>query len=86
MDPNKHVDQGVHLLNRVLDYAPMVREDGEALVGLTEQDFQVVSDLLFRMRPDEDILPDRILDYSIGDDRDSIELSTEEGPVVIERT
>ena len=36
MDPNKHVDQGVHLLNRVLDYAPMVREDGEALVGLTD--------------------------------------------------
>lgn len=85
MDPSKHVDQAVRLLNRVLEYAPMVREDGEALVGLTEQDWQVVADMLFRMDPDEEDLPDRIESYRLGDDRRTIELETPEGPVTIEQ-
>lgn len=85
MDPGKHVDQGVRLLNRVLKYAPMVREDGEALVGLTDQDFQVVADLLFRMDPDEEVLPDEIEEYRVGEDRKTIELSTPDGPVIVER-
>ena len=86
MDPSKHVKQGVNLLNRVLQYASMVREDGEALVGLTEQDWYVVSDLLFRMDVPEGTLPDEIDDYALGDDQRTIELSTREGPVRVERT
>ncbi len=86
MDPSKHVKQAVNLLNRVLQYAPMVREDGEALVGLTEQDWYVVSDLLFRMDVPEGTLPDEIDDYTLSDDQRIIELSTSEGPVRVERT
>lgn len=85
MDPSKHLDQAVRLLKRVLDYAPMVREDGEALVGLTEQDWQVVADMLFRMDPDEEDLPDRIESYRLGEDRRTIELETPDGPVTIEQ-
>lgn len=86
MDPSKHVKQGVNLLNRVLQYASMVRDDGEALVGLTEQDWYVVSDLLFRMDVPEGTLPDEIEDYTLSDDQRIIELSTPEGPVRVERT
>lgn len=87
MDPSKHVTQGVNLLNRVLSYAPMVREgEEEALVGLTEQDWYVVADLLFRMSVDDDTLPEAIEDYTLGEDQKSINLQTPEGPIRIERT
>jgi hypothetical protein len=86
MDPSKHVQQGVSLLNRVLQYASMVREDGEALVGLTEQDWYVVSDLLFRMDVPDETLPEEIEAYTLSDDQKIITLSTPDGPVRVERT
>lgn len=86
MDPSKHVKQGVNLLDRVLQYASMVREDGDALVGLTEQDWYVVSDLLFRMDVPEGTLPEEIEEYTLSDDQKIIELQTSDGSVHVERT
>lgn len=86
MDPSKHVQQAVNLLERVLQYAPMVRDDDEALVGLTEQDWYVVADLLFRMEVSEDTLPDAIEEYELSEDQRTITLSTDDGPIRVERT
>lgn len=86
MDPSKHVQQAVNLLERVLQYAPMVRDDDEALVGLTEQDWYVVADLLFRMEVSEDTLPDPIEEYELSEDQRTITLSTDDGPIRVERT
>ena len=78
MDPNLHVKQAVNHLERVLDYAPMVAEDGEANVHLTTEDWHVVSDALFKMDTPEEALPDAIQGYEMVDGHDTIRLITEE--------
>lgn len=85
MDPNLHQKQAVNHLNRVLDYAPMVAEEGEAEVHLTEEDWQVVADCLFRMHTPKEMIPDAIEEYRLSDDQRHILLETDELTITVDR-
>ncbi len=76
MDPTLHQKQGINHLNRVLQYAPMVAEGGEAVVHLTTEDWYVVADTLFQMNTPKEMLPDAIREYRLADDKRTIELVT----------
>jgi hypothetical protein len=78
MDPNLHVKQAVNHLERVLDYAPMVAEDGQADVHLTTEDWHVVNDALFKMDTPDEALPDAIRGYEQVDGSNTIRLTTED--------
>ena len=84
MDPNLHQKQAVNHLNRVLDYAPMVADDGEATVHLTREDWQVVADCLFKMNTPDEMLPDAIQDYRLVNNHSAIELSTKDYIISVE--
>ncbi len=76
MDPTLHQKQGLNHLNRVLDYAPFVAEDGKATVHLTAEDWHVVSDTLFRMETPREFLPEAIEAYRLTNQNRTIELKT----------
>ena len=76
MDPNLHQKQGINHLSKVLMYAPMVAEDGQATVHLTVEDWHVVADTLFRMNTPREMLPGEIRDFRLGTNQRSIELDT----------
>ena len=76
MDPNLHQEQAINHLNRVLEYAPMVAEDGEAEVHLTHEDWQVVADALFKMDTPREMLPAAIQEYDLTNQNRTIHLKT----------
>ena len=76
MDPNLHVKQAINHLNRVLDYAPIVAEDGRAAVHLTPEDWHVVADALFKMNTPREVLPDAIESYELTGQNRTIHLQT----------
>lgn len=84
MDPGLHVKQAINHLNKVLAYAPYVREGGRAVVALTPEDWQVVADALFRMNTPKSVFPDAILEYRLIEGGRAIELDTAEGPIEVE--
>jgi len=78
MDPNLHQKQAMNHLNRVLGYAPMVAEDGHAQVHLTNEDWWVVADALFKMDTPEEMIPDAIESYNLKNENRTILLKTAE--------
>lgn len=84
MDPNLHQKMGIHHLNRVLDYAPMVESDGKAEVHLTTEDWWVVADVLFKMDTPKEMLPEVINNYSLVNENKAIQLTTENCVITIE--
>ena len=74
--PDLHRNQGVNHLNKVLDYAPFVEEEGNATVHLTAEDWHVVADTLFHMETPKEFLPDAIISYSLKNANRTIELKT----------
>lgn len=84
MDPNLHQKQAVNHLNKVLTYAPMVAEDGQATVHLTPEDWHVVADALFRMDTPREMLPDAIEDFRLTRENSTIELTTDEYVIEVE--
>ncbi|PIQ63494.1 MAG: hypothetical protein COV99_02420 [Bacteroidetes bacterium CG12_big_fil_rev_8_21_14_0_65_60_17] len=78
MDPNLHQKQGINHLVKVLNYAPLVEEDGKATVHLTAEDWGVVADTLFKMDTPREMLPDAIESYGLANEHRSIELKTAE--------
>jgi hypothetical protein len=80
---NKHVKMAVKHLERVLNYAPMVAEGREATVHLTQQDWQVVADMLFKMDAD-DAIPDEIDDYGLSNENRTITLTTADHDIDLE--
>lgn len=76
MDANLHQQMGVHHLNRVLSYSEFVAEEGRATVHLTQEDWQVVADVLFHMETPREILPPEIVDYRLADNGRIIQLDT----------
>ncbi|MEM1128739.1 MAG: hypothetical protein AAGI71_19000 [Bacteroidota bacterium] len=76
MDPNLHQKQGINHLNKVLNYAPFVAEDGTAQVHLTQEDWYVVADTLFKMRTPAEMLPDAIQSYELTNANRTIQLTT----------
>ena len=77
MDPNLHQKMGIHHLNKVLDYSRFVAEDGRATVHLTQEDWHVVADTLFRMGTPKEMLPDAIRNYRLAEGNQVIELTTD---------
>ena len=84
MDPNLHQKQGINHLNRVLGYAPMVEEDGEATVHLTPEDWHVVADTLFHMETPMAMLPESIEGYDLTNENRTISLKTGDLTIHIE--
>lgn len=76
MDPGLHVKQGLNHLNRVLEYAPFVEENGEATVHLTPEDWHVLADMLFHMETPATLLPEAIGDYVLSAEGEAIEIKT----------
>ena len=76
MDPGLHQKMAIHHLERVLSYSPFVAEEGRATVHLTQEDWQVVADVLFRMSTPREMLPASILDYRLADNGRIIQLDT----------
>lgn len=81
---NKHLNQAVNHLNRVLDYAPMVADGREATVHLTPEDWHVVADALFKMNAPDDMLPDAIEEYGLTNENNTITLTTDNFDIEIE--
>ena len=84
MDANLHQKQGINHLNKVLNYAPFVAEDGKATVHLTVEDWHVVADTLFQMNTPKDVLPDAINAYRLTDGNRAIELDTDAYLITVE--
>lgn len=84
MDPNLHQKQAINHLNRVLDYAPMVAEDGKAEVHLTHEDWQVVADALFKMDTPREMIPEDIKEYDLTNQNRTISLTTDEYEIEVE--
>jgi len=76
MDPNLHQKMGITHMNRVLQYAEMVEEDGEAQVHLTREDWQVVADTLFAMQTPQEMLPEEIQRYELANEHRTIRFHT----------
>ncbi len=75
---------GIHHLNRVLDYAPMVTQDGKAEVHLTTEDWWVVADTLFKMQTPKEMLPEVIENYALTNENKAIELTTKDCVITVE--
>lgn len=84
MDPTLHQKQAVNHLNKVLNYAPMVAEDGRATVHLTPEDWHVVADALFRMDTPREMLPDALQEFRLKRENSTIELTTDEYVIDVE--
>jgi hypothetical protein len=85
MDPNLHQKQGINHLNKVLEYAPMVEEDGRATVHLTTEDWHVVADTLFNMNTPKEMLPKQIDEYRLTNNDATIELQTDGLVIEVDR-
>lgn len=77
MDANLHQKQGINHLNKVLNYAPFVAEDGKATVHLTVEDWHVVADTLYSMDTPKELLPEAILSHRLINENRAIELTTD---------
>ena len=84
MDPNLHQKQGINHLNKVLNYAPFVAEDGRATVHLTVEDWHVVADTLFKMNTPKEMLPDAIHEYTLANQNRTIQLTTDDYVIDVE--
>ncbi|MEM1096331.1 MAG: hypothetical protein AAGJ10_17165 [Bacteroidota bacterium] len=76
MDPNLHQKMGITHMNRAIQYADMVEEDGQAQVHLTREDWQVVADTLFAMHTPPEMLPDEVERYELVNEHRTIRLHT----------
>lgn len=85
MDPNLHQKQAINHLNKVLEYAPFVGEEGRATVHLTPEDWHVVADALFKMDTPPEMIPKQIKKYRIANDYRTIQLDTEDYLIDVER-
>lgn len=78
MDLNLHQKQGINHLQKVLNYAPFVAEDGEATVHLTAEDWHVLADTLFQMNTPRDLLPKAVREYRLANGNRTIEVVTDD--------
>jgi hypothetical protein len=84
MDLNLHQKRGLDHLSRVLQYYPMVQDGDTSVVGLTDEDWHVLSDTLFNMDTPRDMIPAEVLDYRFSKDGTQIELQTANCLVIVE--
>lgn len=84
MDPTLHMKMGAKHLERVLQYADMVAEDGHATVHLTHEDWHVVVDTLFRMETPREVLPAEIKDFRLANRNETIQLETDDLVIDVE--
>lgn len=85
MDPNLHQKQGINHMNRVLQYAQMVEENGKAQVHLTSEDWFVVADTLFKMNTPKEMLPSEILSFELANQNETIRFRTVDLEIDVER-
>ena len=84
MDLNLHQKQGLNHLNKVLNYAPLVAEDGRATVHLTAEDWHVLHDTLFQMNTPRHLLPEAVREYRLAGSQRSIEVVTDDYVITVD--
>jgi hypothetical protein len=84
MDPGLHVKQAINHLNRVIGYAPFVADGRKATVHLTWEDWHVVADMLFHMETPRELVPESIKDFRLDEDKQAIELDTDDYDIKLE--
>lgn len=81
MEPSLHLKQGLNLLDRVLQFYPLMQEGNVSTVVLTEQDWMVLMD--FTENPDAPaIRPAAVKEMTI--DRTSRTIKVETGDCVVD--
>lgn len=64
MEPTLHMQQGLNLLNRVLQFYPYMREGDRSVVTLTQQDWLVLMD--FAQNPEaNEMRPEAVSDMAV---------------------
>jgi hypothetical protein len=82
MEPTLHMQQGLNLLERVLKFYPIMKEDDRAEVALTEQDWLVLMD--FTENPDtKEIYPDQVKEMSVDRAKRTIHVKTDDCDVEV---
>lgn len=82
MEPTLHMQQGLNLLNRVLQFYPIMQEGVTSSVVLTEQDWLVLMD--FAENPETPaILPEKVTSLSVDRPSKTISLSTPDCTVAV---
>ncbi len=77
MEPTLHMKQGANLLDRVLQFYPMMREGDSAVVVLTEQDWMVLMD--FAENPEaKELIPARVSSMTVDRPTRTIRLVTDD--------
>jgi hypothetical protein len=84
MDLNLHQKQGLNHLNKVLNYAPLVAEEGRATVHLTAEDWHVLHDTLFELNTPPHLLPAAVREYRLAGGGRSIEVVTDESVITVD--
>ncbi len=82
MEANLHLQQGLVLLNRVLNFYPIMKEGGGATVTLSDQDWIVLMD--FIESPDSvPLRPERVLEMSVDRNAREIAITTDDCAVKV---
>lgn len=80
MEPNLHLQQGLILLKRVLEFYPVMREGNVSTVTLSDQDWIVLMD--FIGHPDSaPVIPDAVREISF--DRETREIAIKTSDCVV---
>ncbi len=82
MEPTLHMQQGLNLLNRVLQFYPMMQEGTQSAVVLTEQDWLVLMD--FADNPETaGILPEKVTSLAVDRQSRTITMVTPDCTVAV---
>lgn len=82
MEPTLHMKQGLNLLERVLQFYPLMQEGDTASVTLTEQDWLVLMD--FTENPEtKDIRPSTVKDMTVDRASRTINVTTDDCKVEV---
>lgn len=77
MEPTLHMKQGINLLERVLQFYPIMQEGATSVVTLTEQDWLVLMD--FTDNPDtKDVRPEPVREMTVDRQRRTIHVKTDD--------
>lgn len=82
MEPSLHLKQGQTLLNRVLQFYPIMQEGSTSTVSLTDQDWMVLMD--FVENPDStELRPERVESMEVDRTSRTISIKTDDCDVKV---
>ena len=82
MEPTLHMKQGLNLLERVMQFYPLMQEGDSSEVTLTEQDWLVLMD--FTENPEtKEILPAKVKEMTVDRGTRTINIATDDCKVAV---